>query len=65
MVEIIVSREQVTPAWLSDTLSAAGIKARVIDVEIEPIVAGYYGSSSRLTPRYEQDDDSLPGSLFL
>ena len=65
MVEIIISREQITPAWLSDTLAAAGIETRVTDIEIEPIVAGYYGSSSRLTPSYEQDDDSLPGSLFL
>ena len=65
MVEIILSREQITPAWLSDTLAAAGIRARVIDVEIEPIIAGYYGSSSRLTPQYGQDDDSLPQSLFL
>ena len=65
MVEIIESREQVTPAWLSDTLAAAGVGATVTDVEIEPIVAGYYGSSSRLTPRYEQVDDSLPRSLFL
>ena len=65
MVETIESREQITPAWLSDTLAAAGIKATVTDVEIEPIIAGYYGSSSRLTPRYEQDDDSLPRSLFL
>ena len=65
MVEIIENREQVTPAWLSDTLAAAGIKATVTDVEIEPITAGYYGSSSRLTPRYGQDDDSLPRSLFL
>ena len=65
MIEIIESREQITPAWLSGTLAAAGIKAKVTDVEIEPIVAGYYGSSSRLTPRYGQDDDSLPRSLFL
>ena len=65
MVEIIVSREQITPAWLSETLVAAGIKATVSDLEIEPIVAGYYGSSSRLTPRYEEDDGSLPSSLFL
>lgn len=65
MIEIIESREQITPAWLSDTLAAAGIEATVIDVEVEPIVAGYYGSSSRLTPRYGQDDDSLPRSLFL
>ena len=35
------------------------------DVEVEPVVAGYYGSSSRLTPQHEQDDDSLPSSLFL
>ena len=65
MVEIIVSREQITPAWLSETLAAAGIKATVSDLEIEPIVAGYYGSSSRLTPRYEEDGGSLPSSLFL
>ena len=65
MVEIIESREQITPAWLSETLAAAGVKATVAEVEIEPIVAGYYGSSSRLTPRYEEDDDSLPNSLFL
>ena len=65
MVEIIESRKQITPAWLSATLAAAGVKATVADVEIEPIVAGYYGSSSRLTPRYEQSDDSLPNSLFL
>ncbi|MYF12317.1 MAG: DUF1679 domain-containing protein [Gammaproteobacteria bacterium] len=65
MVEIIECREQITPAWLSDTLAAAGIKATVTDVEIEPIIAGYYGSSSRLTPRYGQDGDSLPRSLFL
>ena len=65
MIEITESREQITPAWLSDTLAAAGIKATVTDVEIEPIIAGYYGSSSRLTPRYGHDDDSLPRSLFL
>ena len=65
MVEIIESREQITPAWLSDTLAAAGVKATVTEVEIEPIAAGYYGSSSRLTPGYEEDDDSLPNSLFL
>ena len=65
VIEIIESREQITPAWLSDTLAAAGIRARVIDVEIEPIVAGYYGSSSRLTPRYAEDDGSGPRSLFL
>ena len=68
MIEIIESREQITPAWLSDTLAAAGVKATVAEVEIDPIVAGYYGSSSRLTLRYgehEEDDDSLPNSLFL
>lgn len=65
MTVIIERREQITPAWLSATLAAAGIKATVVDIEVEPIIAGYYGSSSRLTPRYEQDDDSLPGSLFL
>lgn len=65
MIEVIESREQITPAWLSDTLAAAGVKATVAEVEIEPIVAGYYGSSSRLIPRYEEDDDSLPNSLFL
>ena len=65
MIEIIESREQITPAWLSDTLAAAGVKTTVTEVEIEPIVAGYYGSSSRLTPRYEEDDESLPNSLFL
>lgn len=65
MIDIIVSRNQITPAWLSETLSAAGVKATVVDVEIEPIIAGYYGSSSRLTPRYAQDDESLPHSLFL
>ena len=65
MTEIIERREQITPAWLSATLAAAGIKATVVDIEVEPIIAGYYGTSSRLTPRYEQDDDSLPGSLFL
>lgn len=32
---------------------------------VEPIVAGHFGSSSRFTLRYEEDDDSLPGSLFL
>ena len=51
--------------WLSETLVAAGIKATVTDVEVEPVVAGYYGSSSRLTPQFEEDDDSLPSSLFL
>ncbi|MCY4425967.1 MAG: DUF1679 domain-containing protein [Halieaceae bacterium] len=50
---------------MSDTLAAAGIKATVVDVEVDPIIAGYYGSSSRLSPRYEHDDDSLPHSLFL
>ena len=65
MVEIIENREQITPAWLSDTLAAAGIKATVTDVEVKPIIAGYYGCSSRLTPEYQQDDESLPRSLFL
>ena len=65
MVDIIVSRVQATPAWLSNTLAAAGIKATVMDVEIEPIIAGYYGSSSRLIPGYAEDDDSLPSSLYL
>lgn len=60
-----MSREQITPAWLSDTLSAAGLNATVVDVEVEPIIAGYYGCSSRLIPRYERDEDSLPKSLFL
>lgn len=65
MIEIIESREQITAAWLSKTLAASGVNATVVDVEVEPIIAGYYGSSSRLTPRYEQDDGSLPRSLFL
>ena len=65
MVEIIESREQITPAWLSDTLAAAGFEATVTHVEVEPIIAGYYGSSSRLALQYEQVDDSLPRSLFL
>lgn len=65
MTDIIVSREQITPTWLSDTLAEAGIKATVVDVEVEPIIAGYYGSSSRLTLRYDQNDESLPRSLFL
>lgn len=50
---------------MSDTLAAAGIRATVTNLDIEPIVAGYYGSSSRLTLNYEQDDDALPRSLFL
>lgn len=65
MIDIIVSREQITPAWLSNTLAAAGVKATVVDVEVEPIIAGYYGCSSRLTLRYDRDNDSLPRSLFL
>lgn len=66
MVNIIVSREQITSAWLSETLNiAAGITAKVASVEVEPILAGYYGTSSRLTIKYEQGDDSLPHSLFL
>ena len=65
MVEIIVSREQVTPSWLSNTLADAGIKATVVDIEVQPIIAGYYGTSSRLTPKYAEHDDSLPKSLFL
>lgn len=65
MIDIIISREQITPAWLSDTLAAAGIKATVIDVKVEPIIAGYYGCSSRLTLSYDEDEDSLPRSLFL
>ena len=65
MIEIIESREQITPSWLTETLVAAGLNATVLDVEVEPIIAGYYGSSSRLKPRYAQADDSLPRSLFL
>ncbi len=65
MIEIIESREQITPAWLSDTLAAAGVNATVTEVEIEPVIAGYYGTSSRLIPRYKEEDDSLPRSLFL
>ena len=65
MIVIIERREQITPAWLSGVLTAAGIEATVTDVKIEPIVAGYYGCSSRLTPRYAEVDDSLPVSLFL
>ena len=65
MTEILERREQITPEWLSATLAAAGIKAGVLGVDVEPIIAGYYGSSSRLTPRYEEEDDSLPVSFFL
>lgn len=65
MVEIIVGREQITPTWLSATLAAAGIEAAVVDLEVQPILAGYYGSSSRIVPRYEQDDETLPSSFFL
>lgn len=65
MIDIIVSREQITPAWLSDTLAAAGVKATVAAVKVEPIIAGYYGCSSRLTLQYDEGDDSLPRSLFL
>lgn len=65
MTDIIVSREQITPAWLSNTLSEAGIEATVAEIEVEPIIAGYYGSSSRLTVRYEENDETLPHSFFL
>lgn len=67
-VDIIVSREQITPAWLSATLAAAGIKAVVSNVEVQPIIAGYYGCSSRLTLHYKErdaDNDFMPRSLFL
>lgn len=65
MIKIIVQREQITPAWLTNTLMESGLQATVTDVEVEPIIAGYYGTSSRLTVTYLQDDDSLPRSLFL
>lgn len=65
MIEIIERREQITATWLSNTLAAAGLQAKVLDVDVEPIIAGYYGTSSRLTPRYEKNDGTLPGSLFL
>ena len=64
-VEIIVSREQITPAWLSNALAVAGLKATVSDIKVEPIIAGYYGCSSRLTVSYAEADASLPSSLFL
>lgn len=63
--EIITSREQVTPEWLSNTLALADIRATVKTLEVTPIVAGYYGSSSRLVVTYEEDDDALPRSFFL
>lgn len=65
MIEIILNRAQITPSWLTNTLAAAGIEASVVDIEVEPIIAGYYGSSSRLTIQYDEDDESLPRSLFL
>ena len=65
MIDIIVSREQITAAWLSDTLAAAGFEATVVDVDVQPIIAGYFGCSSRLTVRYDEDKGSLPRSLFL
>lgn len=41
MTEMIERREQITPAWLSATLAAAGFKVTVVDIEVEPIVLGY------------------------
>lgn len=65
MIDIIVGRDEITPEWLSKTLTAAGLKATVEQIQVEPIIAGYYGSSSRLTIQYQQSDDLLPRSLFL
>ena len=65
MTEIIESRAEITPAWLTDTLRGNGIEATVVGVDVEPIIAGYFGCSSRLTLSYEENDESLPRSLCL
>ena len=65
MIEIIERRSQITPDWLSATLAESGVEATVVDVQVEPIIAGYFGCSSRLTPKYAEESAALPRSFFL
>lgn len=64
-VEIIVSTEQITPAWLDSILAAAGFDVTVTDVTVRPIATGYYGTSCLIDLSYANADNSVPKSFFL
>ena len=60
--------DQLTPAWLTDTLRQAGVlhKARVVSFERKPIAetAGLLGQNTIIRLTYHEPEASAPLSLF-